>query len=59
MNTQDPSRPPGDIQILTQDEEEEILKEDEVKQPKHGDDLLPNMLTSLNDNIVPQQLPRK
>ena len=52
MNTQDPSRPPGDIQILTQDEEEEILKEDEVKQPKQGDDSLPNMLTSLNDNIA-------
>ena len=52
MDSQDPSRPPGDIQILTQDEEEEILKEDEVKQPKQGDDSLPNMLTSLNDNIA-------
>ena len=27
MNTQDPSRPPGDIQILFQDEEEQILKD--------------------------------
>jgi len=45
------SHPPGDTQILTQDEEEEILKE-EVKQPKQGDALLPNMLTSLNDNIA-------
>lgn len=52
MDSQDPSRPPGDIQILTQDEEEEILQEDEVKQPKQGDDSLPNMLTSLNDNIA-------
>ena len=50
MNTQDPSRPPADIQIIFEDEEEQILKEDEVKQPKLGDDSLPNMLTSLNDN---------
>ena len=52
MNSQNRSRPPGDIQILTQDEEEEILKEEEVKQPKQSDDSLPNMLTSLNDNIA-------
>ena len=48
MNSQDPSCLPGDTQILTQDEEEEILKDDEVKQPTQGDDSLPNMLTSLN-----------
>jgi len=52
MNSQDPSRLPGDTQILTQDEEEEILKDDEVKHPKQVDDSLPNMLTSLNDNIA-------
>ena len=52
MNSQDPSCLPGDTQILTQDEEEEILKDDEVKQPTQGDDSLPNMLTSLNVNIA-------
>ena len=52
MNSQDPSRPPRDTQILTQDEEEEILKDNQVKQPKQGEDSLPNMLTSLNDNIA-------
>jgi len=52
MNSQDPSRLPGDTQILTQHEEEEVLKDDEVKKPKQGDDSLPNMLTSLNDNIA-------
>ena len=44
--------PTGDTQILTQDEEEEILKDDEVKQPTQGDDSWPNMLTSLNVNIA-------
>ena len=38
--------------MLTQDEEEEILKEDEVKESTLGDDSLPNMLTSLNVNII-------
>ena len=52
MNSQDPSCLPGDTQILIQDEEEEILKDDEVKQPTQGDDSLPNMLTSLNVNIA-------
>jgi len=52
MNSQDLPRLPVDTQILTQDEEEEILKDDEVKHPKQGDDSLPNMLTSLNDNIA-------
>ena len=51
MNTQDPSHPPRNIQILTQDEVEEIVKED-IKQPKQGDDSLPNMLTSLKDDIA-------
>ena len=51
MNSQDPSCLPGNTQILTQ-YEEEILKDDEVKQPKQGDDSLPNMLTSLNVNIA-------
>ena len=52
MNSQDPSCLPGDTQILTQDEEEEILKDDGVKQPTQSDDSLPNMLTSLNVNIA-------
>ena len=51
MNSQDPSFLPGDTQILTQDQEE-ILKDDEVKQPTQGDGSLPNMLTSLNVNIA-------
>ena len=38
--------------MLTQDEEKEVLKDDEVKQPTLGDDSLPNMLTSLNVNVI-------
>ena len=52
MNSQDPSCLPGDTQILSQDEEEELLKDDEVKQPTQDDDSFPNMLTSLNVNIA-------
>lgn len=51
MSKQNPSRSSEANQTLLQDDEDEILRE-EPTQPSPGNDSLPNMLTSLNDNIV-------
>ena len=50
MSKENPSRSSEDKQTLFQDDEDEILRE-EPTQPSPGNDSLPNMLTSLNDNI--------
>ena len=51
MSTENLSRSSEDNQTLFKDDVDKILRE-EITQPSQGNDSLPNMLTSFNDNIV-------